>query len=60
MEAEQKITPWNVEVISSGKVPVGINYDKVINQFGCQKLEKSLLDKRKSQRGQYTISSEGT
>lgn len=45
MGVEQKITPWDVEVTSSGDVPVKIDYDKVINQFGCQKLKKSSVDR---------------
>lgn len=45
MDAEQKITPWDVEVKSSGDIPVKIDYEKVINQFGCQKFETSLVDR---------------
>jgi tryptophanyl-tRNA synthetase len=38
-EEEQVVNPW--EVSSKGK----INYDKLINQFGCQRLDQSLVDR---------------
>ncbi|GKB87755.1 tryptophan--tRNA ligase, cytoplasmic [Tanacetum coccineum] len=38
-EEEQVVTPW--EVASKGK----IDYDKLIVEFGCQRLDQSLLDR---------------
>jgi len=40
----QNITPWSVEVVSTGESPVGIDYGKVINQFGCEELSDALVD----------------
>lgn len=37
--AEQVVTPWEVSATSAG----GIDYDKLIEQFGCQKLSPSLI-----------------
>lgn len=45
MDPEQKVTPWDVEVSSSGNTPVKINYDKITSQFGCQKFEVSLSNR---------------
>ncbi|KAJ7530767.1 hypothetical protein O6H91_14G018500 [Diphasiastrum complanatum] len=38
---EQIITPWEVSGKDGGK----IDYDKLIDQFGCQKLDSSLVDR---------------
>lgn len=38
-EREQVVSPW--EVSSSGK----IDYDKLIDKFGCQRLDQSLVDR---------------
>lgn len=38
-EEEQVVNPW--EVSSSGK----IDYDKLIDKFGCQRLDQSLIDR---------------
>ncbi|AFM99314.1 aminoacyl-tRNA ligase [Encephalitozoon hellem ATCC 50504] len=43
--AEQKVTPWEVEVVSTDETPVAIDYDKIVNQFGCEKLGKELVDR---------------
>ncbi|CAD25963.1 TRYPTOPHANYL tRNA SYNTHETASE [Encephalitozoon cuniculi GB-M1] len=43
--AEQRITPWDVEVVSTDEVPVAIDYDKIINQFGCEKFNQALADR---------------
>lgn len=39
-EAEQIVNPWEV-ASSRGK----IDYDKLIDKFGCQRLDKSLIDR---------------
>lgn len=36
-EAEAEVNPWEV----SGK----IDYDKLIDKFGCQRLDQSLIDR---------------
>jgi len=38
-EAEQVVNPW--EVSSKGK----IDYDKLIDRFGCQKLDDALISR---------------
>lgn len=38
-EEEQVVTPW--EVASKGK----IDYDKLIDQFGCQRLDPTLIQR---------------
>ncbi|GMN25943.1 hypothetical protein TIFTF001_001135 [Ficus carica] len=38
---EQVVTPWQVAAKDSGK----IDYDKLIDQFGCQRLDPSLIDR---------------
>ncbi|KAJ9467333.1 Tryptophan--tRNA ligase [Diplonema papillatum] len=40
LEGEQKVDPWTV---ASGSK--GIDYDKLIEQFGCQKIDQKLLDR---------------
>ncbi|KAL3538614.1 hypothetical protein ACH5RR_001980 [Cinchona calisaya] len=40
-EFQQVVTPWEV----SSKNGEKINYDKIIHQFGCQRLDKSLIDR---------------
>ncbi|XP_052174981.1 tryptophan--tRNA ligase, cytoplasmic isoform X1 [Diospyros lotus] len=40
-EAEQVVNPWEVSAKDGGK----IDYDKLIDKFGCQRLEKSLIDR---------------
>lgn len=41
---EQKITPWDVEAKCEDGKMASIDYDHVINQFGCQKLSPSLVE----------------
>lgn len=43
--AEQKVTPWDVEVTSTDDTPIAIDYDKITNQFGCTKFEQPLVDR---------------
>lgn len=43
MGMEQKVTPWDVEVVCSGDVPVRIDYDKITELFGCQRLDMSAV-----------------
>lgn len=40
-EQEQVVNPWQVSAKSGGK----IDYDKLIDQFGCQRLEQSIVDR---------------
>ncbi|MCO5601864.1 hypothetical protein L7F22_055989 [Adiantum nelumboides] len=40
-EKEQVITPWEVKAKDGGR----IDYDKLIVQFGCQKLEETLVQR---------------
>nr|GMC64410.1 tryptophan--tRNA ligase, cytoplasmic [Ipomoea batatas] len=40
-EEEQVVNPWEVSAKDGGK----IDYDKLIDKFGCQRLEKSLIDR---------------
>ncbi|CAN4076478.1 unnamed protein product [Withania somnifera] len=42
-EEEQVVNPWEV----SGKDGSKIDYDKLIDKFGCQRLDKSLIDRVK-------------
>ncbi len=39
-DAEQKITPWSVEASESG-----IDYDKLIDTFGCVPIDEALLQR---------------
>jgi len=39
-EQEQVVSPWEV---SAGKG--GIDYDKLVDQFGCQRLDAALVDR---------------
>ena len=41
--AEQLVTPWDVQGEVVDGVQVGINYDKLMNQFGCQALTPELI-----------------
>ncbi|ODQ48780.1 hypothetical protein PICMEDRAFT_29905 [Pichia membranifaciens NRRL Y-2026] len=44
-ETEQKITPWEVEgAVVDGRA-VGIDYDKLITQFGTKKISEELLNR---------------
>lgn len=38
-EAAQKVTPWEVEAKDGGK----INYDKLIVDFGCSKMDAAMV-----------------
>ena len=38
---EQVVNPWEVSAKDGGK----IDYDKLIDQFGCQRLDESLIDR---------------
>ncbi|KVH98780.1 Aminoacyl-tRNA synthetase, class Ic [Cynara cardunculus var. scolymus] len=40
-EQEQVVNPWEVSAKGSGK----IDYDKLIDQFGCQRLDKTFVDR---------------
>ncbi|MCL7041327.1 hypothetical protein MKW94_011487 [Papaver nudicaule] len=40
-EEEQKVTPWAVEGAEGKK----IDYDKLIDQFGCQRLDQTLIQR---------------
>ncbi|KAK4422418.1 Tryptophan--tRNA ligase, cytoplasmic [Sesamum alatum] len=40
-EEEQIVTPWEVTAEKGGK----IDYDKLIDKFGCQRLDQSLVDR---------------
>lgn len=40
-EEEQVVNPWEVTAKDGGK----IDYDKLIEKFGCQRLHKSLVDR---------------
>ncbi|KAL6556513.1 hypothetical protein OROGR_005801 [Orobanche gracilis] len=40
-EEEQIVTPWEVTAEKGGK----IDYDKLIDKFGCQRIDQSLVDR---------------
>ncbi|KAI3667151.1 hypothetical protein L6452_42199 [Arctium lappa] len=40
-KAEQVVNPWEVSAKGTGK----IDYDKLIDQFGCQRLDNSFVDR---------------
>ena len=40
-EQEQVVNPWEVAAKDGGK----IDYDKLIDKFGCQRLDPSLIDR---------------
>ncbi|KAH0972094.1 hypothetical protein GBA52_024250 [Prunus armeniaca] len=40
-EEEQVVNPWTVSAKGGGK----IDYDKLIDQFGCQRIDQSLVDR---------------
>ncbi|KAL6194191.1 hypothetical protein ACLB2K_035275 [Fragaria x ananassa] len=40
-EEQQIVNPWKVEAKEGGK----IDYDKLIDQFGCQRIDQSLVDR---------------
>ncbi|GFY95271.1 nucleotidylyl transferase superfamily protein [Actinidia rufa] len=40
-EEEQVVNPWEVSAKDGGK----IDYDKLIDKFGCQRLDQSLIDR---------------
>ncbi|CAN0923213.1 Tryptophan--tRNA ligase, cytoplasmic [Linum grandiflorum] len=41
VEEEQVVNPWEVSAKDGGK----IDYDKLIDKFGCQRLEQSIVDR---------------
>ncbi|CAL5366512.1 unnamed protein product [Camellia sinensis] len=41
VQEEQVVNPWEVSAKQGGK----IDYDKLIDQFGCQRLDKSIVDR---------------
>ncbi|KAG0684177.1 tryptophan--tRNA ligase [Pichia californica] len=45
VETEQKITPWEVEGAVVDGESVGIDYDKLITQFGTKKITEETLDR---------------
>lgn len=40
-EAEQLVTPWEVSGGANGK----IDYNKLVDQFGCQTINQELIDR---------------
>jgi tryptophanyl-tRNA synthetase len=42
---EQMVTPWDVKGEVVNGVQVGINYDKLMNQFGCSGLTREIIDR---------------
>lgn len=40
-EEEQVVNPWEVSAKDGGK----IDYDKLIDKFGCQRLDQTLIDR---------------
>lgn len=40
-EEDQVVNPWEVSAKEGGK----IDYDKLIVQFGCQRLDQSIIDR---------------
>ena len=40
-EEEQLVNPWEVSAKDGGK----IDYDKLIDKFGCQRLDQTLIDR---------------
>jgi len=40
-EEEQVVNPWEVTAKDGGK----IDYDKLIEKFGCQRLDRTLVDR---------------
>lgn len=47
VEAEQKITPWEVEGAVVNGEAVAIDYDKLIKQFGTKRITQETLDRFK-------------
>lgn len=45
MSNEQNVTPWTVKVETKGGEKQKINYEKIINQFGCQPLKEEIIAK---------------
>lgn len=45
MKEEQIVTPWVAKGAKSDGKTLTINYDKIISQFGCQKLNADILDR---------------
>lgn len=41
VEEEQVVTPWEVSAKDGGK----IDYDKLIDRFGCQRIDESLIQR---------------
>lgn len=41
VEEEQVVSPWEVSTKDGGK----IDYDKLIDKFGCQRLDESLIQR---------------
>ncbi|KAF6012371.1 tryptophan--tRNA ligase [Brettanomyces bruxellensis] len=52
VEAEQKITPWEVEGAVVNGEAVAIDYDKLIKQFGTKRITQETLDRFKRVTGQ--------
>src|SRR5690348_4096310 len=48
MSEETKVTPWDVEVSSAA----GIDYTKLINEFGCQPIDEALIKRFEKVTGQ--------
>lgn len=43
--ADQKVTPWDVEGATVDGKQVGIDYDKLIQQFGTKKIDDEMLQR---------------
>ena len=50
-KTEQKITPWEVEGAVVDGETQGIDYDKLINQFGTRKITTETLERFKAVTG---------
>lgn len=48
MKEEQKITPWTAKGEKENGQSLTINYDKIIDQFGCQKINENLIQRLQS------------
>lgn len=51
-EAEQKVTPWEVEGAVVDGEAQGINYDKLITQFGTKKISEETMQRFREVTGQ--------
>lgn len=49
--SEQKVTPWDVRGQVIDGVEVGVDYGKLMNQFGCQPIPEDLIRRLEKQTG---------